>query len=153
MGSTTLRGMSRVAVMLAILLTTSGIVRSENWHPMVLKVTGIEADRGGTIHTFVFLEDGFPIQHEKAPRSYVSPIRGSEATISIEAPVDVPFALKVHHDEDGNNKVTKNWTGIFPAEGFGFSAGARMSMGPPSFADAKMTMPESNAVSIPMRYP
>jgi len=45
-----------------------------------------------------------------------------------------------HHDEDDNGKVTKNWTSIFPAEGSGVSAEAKMDFGLPSFATTSISM-------------
>ncbi len=153
MASTRLRFLKYLAALVAIVFATPGDVRAETWRPLTLHVSGIEAGRGGQLQFFIFLKDGFPIKHEKALKSYIRPVSGSDITISVQVPADAPFALKIHHDEDVNHKVTKNWTGIFPAEGFGFSAGAKMSMGPPKFADARMTLPENNTVSISMRYP
>jgi uncharacterized protein (DUF2141 family) len=140
-------------ISLTLLFALSPVARAENWNRMVLNIKGIEAERGGQIHVFVFLEDGFPIKHEKAQKSYVKPVKKEVLSLSIEAPANVPFALKVHHDEDGNNMVTKNWTGIIPAEGLGFSAGAKMNFGPPSFAKAKINIPMGKAASINMQYP
>ncbi len=49
--------------------------------------------------------------------------------------LDIPpgrYALAVIHDENVNGKLDTNWLGI-PKEGYGFSNGARASMGAPSF--------------------
>ena len=140
-------------VMGALMIVPRVVASAEAWHPLDLTITGIESKRGGQINIFVFQEDGFPITHSKAVRSYVKPVVGSKVTISLEVPADISFALKVHHDEDGNNKVTKNWTGIFPAEGLGFSSGARMNVAPPLFVEAEMTLPSDDSVSIEIRYP
>ncbi len=142
-----------LTIAITMLVVSPTGARAETWQSLALTVTGIEADRGGRLQFFVFLEDGFPKKHNKALKSYVKPVSGGEMTISLEVPADVPFAVKVHHDEDGNNKVTKNWTGIFPKEGLGFSAGAKMSPMPPTFGEAKMTAPAVNTISIHMRYP
>ncbi|HEX5514928.1 MAG TPA: DUF2141 domain-containing protein, partial [Gammaproteobacteria bacterium] len=40
--------------------------------------------------------------------------------------------LAVIHDENMNGKLDTNWLGI-PIEGYGFSSGAKASMGAPSF--------------------
>ena len=63
------------------------------------------------------------------------------------------YAVAAFHDGDG--KLTQNFLGM-PAEGFGFSKGAVGFMGPPSFADAAVTVGEGNArlaVSVPIAYP
>lgn len=124
-----------------------------DWRPLSVNVTDIDAVRGGQLQLFVFLEDGFPIKHEKALRQRTHPVDGTDAAFAIEVPSAEPFALKLHHDEDGSGQVTKNRTGIFPAEGFGFSAGAKMAIAPPTFTDAALTLPESGRVSIPMISP
>ncbi len=144
---------SYAVVTTAMVLSAGNEARAEDWQSMVLRVTGIEAARGGQIQVFVFLRDGFPIKQEKSVRSYVRPVAGDSLEFAIEVPADVPFAIKVHHDEDGTGTVTKNWTGIFPAEGFGFSAGAKMELFPPTFADAKTTWPSGGNLSIAVVYP
>ena len=148
---------SRISKYIALAIAAVGLspasVRAESWLPLVVTVSGIEPDRGGQIQFFVFLKDGFPIRHRKALKSQVRPVAGKKMTVTLNVPADVPFALKAHHDEDGNNKVSKNWTGIFPAEGLGFSSDAKMTPMPPSFADAKMVVPQGNATSITLRYP
>jgi uncharacterized protein (DUF2141 family) len=149
----TFRIVKYLLLMFSMLFASPAIVRAENWRPLVMKIKGIEASRGGQIRVFVFVKDGFPTKNDKALKTYTQPVGDGEIMIPIEAPADIPFALKVHHDEDGNNKLTKNWTGIFPTEGLGFSSDAKLNFGPPSFAAAKMSMPESMRVSISMLYP
>ena len=63
-------------------------------------------------------------------------------------------AVKVHHDEDGDTKVTKNWTGIYPAEGLGFSNKQRVTFtGPPSYKKSKILRANfGEIVEIDMRY-
>lgn len=71
---------------------------------------------------------------------------------NIQVP-DKPFAIKVHHDEDSSGTVTKDWTGFIPAEGLGFSSGAQLRFGPPSFDDAVMTLPNDGKIEINIIYP
>ena len=142
-----------LALALTAVTLSPGGVRAENWLPLEVTISGIEPGRGGKMQLFVFLKDGFPISHKKALEFLVVPVVGKKVTVTLNVPADVPFALKAHHDEDGNSKVSKNWTGIFPAEGLGFSSGAMMSPMPPSFSMAKMIMPQGNATSITLRYP
>ena len=142
-----------IMVTLTMITTLSSPTRAESWSTIDLTIENIEAERGGLLHVYLFLKDGFPVDHKKALRSYVKPVNSKVIPFSIQAPSDAPFALKIHHDENGDRKVTKNWTGIFPAEGLGFSSGAKLSFGPPSFKKAKMMMPASKSISITMRYP
>ena len=65
------------------------------------------------------------------------------------------YAVAAFHDADGDGDLTTNFLGM-PAEGFGFSKGAVGFMGPPSFADAAVTVGEGDAplaVSVPIAYP
>jgi len=69
---------------------------------------------------------------------------------------DVPevFAIKVHHDEDGTGQVSKNWTGIIPSEGLGFSNNARVRFGPPNFKQAKLELKlDLEPVKVNIIYP
>jgi uncharacterized protein (DUF2141 family) len=52
---------------------------------------------------------------------------------------DVPFgeyAVKVFHDENGNDELDTNFFGM-PTESYGFSNNASGTFGPPSYEDAK----------------
>ena len=135
------------------LFSVSNAAQANSWATVTLNVSEIDVARGGLIHVLVFLKDGFPIKHEKALKSYFKPVAAELMTFQIDVPADVPFAIKAHHDEDGNNRVTKNWTGVFPAEGFAFSSGAKMDLFPPTFAAARMSLSDTRVVFIPMLYP
>ncbi|MCC4797226.1 hypothetical protein BCT30_06825 [Enterovibrio norvegicus] len=121
-----------------------------------IRVKGIETSRPGQILVMLFQEEGFPKQHDKALEIKPYPATDAERSVVFE---NVPerFAIKVLHDEDEDGKVTKNWTGILPKEGLGFSNGARITFKAPSFSSALLTVAdieESNAPhDITMRYP
>jgi uncharacterized protein (DUF2141 family) len=57
------------------------------------------------------------------------------------------YAIIAFHDENGNGKLDKNFWGV-PIEPYGFSNGARAHLGPPSFADAVISITDENAISI-----
>jgi uncharacterized protein (DUF2141 family) len=123
-----------------------------NWKTLTLHITNIDLKRPGEIVVMVFQEDGFPKDHQKAIKKYsIDPLE-SHHQLSIQVP-DGKFALKIHHDEDKSGTMTKNWTGIIPAEGVGFSSGAKVKFGPPSFKAAQMELPESGETNISIIYP
>ncbi|HCS62710.1 MAG TPA: hypothetical protein DIW64_00700 [Cellvibrio sp.] len=123
-----------------------------NWKTLTLHITDIDIKRPGEIVVMVFQEDGFPKDHEKAIRKYhIDPLEPHHQ-LSIQVP-DGKFALKIHHDEDRSGTMTKNWTGFIPAEGVGFSSGAKVKFGPPSFKVAQMQLPDSGEASIAIIYP
>jgi uncharacterized protein (DUF2141 family) len=60
--------------------------------------------------------------------------------------VDVPagmYAVRVFHDKNSNNKLDLQFLG-FPAEPYGFSNDAKISLGPPSFRDAAFHVHSEN---------
>lgn len=66
---------------------------------------------------------------------------------------NIPFSVTVYHDEDASGTATKNWADFIPAEGLGFSSGAKLGFGPPSFDDAVMTLPADSKINIGLIYP
>jgi uncharacterized protein (DUF2141 family) len=63
------------------------------------------------------------------------------------------YAIATYHDENGNGKFDKTWIG-WPDEGLGFSNGAWISLGPPSFEEAAFEVrSKSQVVAVALRYP
>ena len=127
-------------------------VQAVEWHEIELTIYGIEFDRGGELNVYLFSKPGFPTKHEKALKRYKVEAQQTVQVVVIETP-DEPFAIKIHHDEDRSGSVNKNWTGLFPKEGLGFSSGAKIGFGPPSFKQAAMSVPDDGRVRIEMIYP
>jgi len=122
-----------------LLLTPTAYSKEDTGESLLnLHIKNIETDRGGQLIIFVFLEKGFPVEHDKAIRQKTIITKDTNIGITIEVPASSGFAIKVLHDEDMNNILTKNWTGIIPAEGLGFSNGARLNFGPPEFSEARI---------------
>ena len=62
------------------------------------------------------------------------------------------YAAQVFHDENRNKKVDRALFGI-PKEGVGFSNDARISLGPPKWADAVFGFDgHEQAIGLKMRY-
>ena len=62
------------------------------------------------------------------------------------------YALAVYHDENGNGEFDRTWIGL-PAEGLGFSNGAWIGLGPPSFEEAAVTLKgQEQTIVIALRY-
>ncbi len=119
-----------------------------------INVTGIDVDRGGNLIVFIFGEDGFPKIHAKALQTQTH----SQLSTAMSFTFDIPqqeIAIKILHDEDEDGKVTKNWTGIYPAEGLGFSKKQKVSLiGAPVYKKSKLVRSEfESGVNIEMVYP
>ena len=141
-----------VIFMLTCYAILSPEVYSMEWKKTNLIVNEIEHKRGGDICVYIFLEEGFPIKHEKALKQFCFNATSTTMQTNIQTP-DKSFAIKIHHDEDSSGAVTKNWTGFIPAEGLGFSSGAKLGFGPPSFDDAVITLPHDGNIEITIIYP
>jgi len=120
---------------------------------IVIHVENIDIRLPGHIMVMLYERDGFPKNHAKAIAINVIPVT-NEKVITRFTSVPAEFAIKILHDEDETGQVTKNWTGIMPAEGLGFSNGARIRFGPPKFKNAKLNLEDShNPITIMMIYP
>lgn len=64
---------------------------------------------------------------------------GKQALVTISDLAPGAYALAIYHDENGNDKFDKTWIG-WPDEGLGFSNGAWIKLGPPSFKDAAIKL-------------
>ena len=131
---------------------TNNVAVSAAIESISITVTGIDTSRGGKILVLIYGPDGFPKNHAKA--KYRAMKVATKPTLIFDFSVELAnYAVKVLHDENETGEVTKNWSGMLPAEGLGFSNGAGLSLsGPPSFKQAMLPM--SNAeFSIKLKYP
>lgn len=119
-----------------------------------IRVTAIDASRPGNIMAMVLGPDGFPIEHDRALEVQNKTADAEEITFTF-AVTQERFAIKILHDENEDGKTTKNWTGIIPAEGLGFSNGTKLTWrGPPKFRRAFLKLEEVNdEIIIPVIYP
>jgi len=133
------------------IVMTHGVNAAE----ITVQVDNINTDKKGQILVMLYGEDGFPKAHDKAIFTHAIPVTTNSISVNFDVNV-VPeqFAIKILHDEDNSGEVTKNWTGIIPAEGLGFSNGAKVSFGPPSFKKAQLTYsPNMPTITINVIYP
>ena len=63
------------------------------------------------------------------------------------------YAVQAYHDENDNRVLDRSFLG-FPKKGMGFSRDAPIRFGPPSFADAAVSVPAAGgAIGFGLRYP
>jgi uncharacterized protein (DUF2141 family) len=124
-----------------------------NAKEIVVNIENIDVSKSGNIMVMLYGHEGFPKDHAKAITIEVMPALVNKMMVKFSS-VPAEFAIKVLHDEDENGQVTKNWTGILPAEGLGFSNGAKLGFGPPSFSRAKVKLVDvTTPISIKIIYP
>lgn len=87
----------------------------------------------------------FPSEHSKAYGRYIVPIKEKKVIFTFQKLPFGEYSISVHHDEDGNNKINKNWYGL-PNEGLGASNDAKGNFGPPSFDKARVKLDKDELV-------
>lgn len=79
-------------------------------------------------------------------------VQASPMTVQFRDLLPGKYAVTVHHDEDGDGKLQRNFLGL-PLEGYGFSNNASTMFGPPSFsATAILLGNEDTTITIVVRY-
>ena len=111
---------------------------------------GLEKDEGSVMIRLASGEADFE-SDGRAFRSAIVKVENKQAVAVFE---DVPYgeyAIKIFHDENGNEKLDTNFLGI-PKEKFGFSNNVMGRFGPPSYEDARFRFEaEAATVEIEMR--
>jgi len=119
-----------------------------------LNITGVDVKRGGDLVVMIFSKEGFPKNHNDAllTQSSSQLDKNMMFTFNLNSP---EYAIKVWHDENGDGKVTKNWTGIYPKEGLGFSNQQQVTLtGPPKYNKSKLTFADyQGEINITIIYP
>ncbi len=77
---------------------------------------------------------------------------GKQAKVTFPNLPPGTYALASYHDENGNGKFDRTLIGL-PEEGLGFSNGAWIKLGPPSFKDAAIKLGAGPKIAvISLRY-
>lgn len=81
-----------------------------------------------------------------------TPIANGQARHTFKNLSPGTYAIAVYHDENRNDDFDTNFIGL-PLEGYAFSNGASVFLGPPSFDAARFVLSApSMAITIPMTY-
>lgn len=118
-----------------------------------ITVTNIDITKAGNITVMIYGEQGFPKIHEMSLLSETK--KATNKTMNFTFDInEQELAIKVLHDENSDGKVTKNWTGIYPKDGLGFSNKQKLTFtGPPTYEKSKiMVIPGKNDVTISIIY-
>ncbi|GJL64591.1 MAG: hypothetical protein NPIRA04_32450 [Nitrospirales bacterium] len=72
--------------------------------------------------------------------------------ICLQAPHPGTYAVVVHHDENDNKKLDRNWIGL-PTEGVGFSKNPELFLAPPAHNEVSFQVHEGvNRIDITLHY-
>lgn len=121
-----------------------------------ITVDNINVKKAGNIAVYIFGKRGYPKVHKEALFHQIIKVRKNKENFTFEIEDKIKdLAIKVHHDENSDGKVSKNWTGIYPKEGLGFSKKQEVVMfGPPNYKNSKLTLEEfQEKINISLIYP
>jgi uncharacterized protein (DUF2141 family) len=106
---------------------------------LIVTVNGFE-NSNGQVRVYLFDDPkAFPSKKDQAVKIAKEPIHDQRAEIIFD---DIPYgtyAVSVHHDANGNDKLDHNWM-YMPTEPYGASNGARSRFSAPKFNKAKFEL-------------
>jgi len=107
----------------------------------LLTVSGFDSDDGKAMIALFNSEESYSETGERF-KFVAAEIIDSKAEWLIEGLAFGEYAIKLYHDENGNQKMDRNMLGI-PSEDYGFSNNATGSFGPADYEDAKFIFEDS----------
>lgn len=100
-----------------------------------VQIDGIRSENGTIILNLFNSEKGFPEDASSAYTWKRAAIKDRKAEIVFKDLQPGTYAIAILHDENGNNRMEKNFLGI-PREGFAFSNNYKPLISSPSFREA-----------------
>ena len=144
-----------VSLLLGALLLSGGLAAADDPSggedargSLTLVVPGLASNEGKVIIALFDSAEGFEEEGAFVRSAFVEP----ENQRAVWTFGDLPFgeyALRLFHDENGNEKLDTNWVGM-PKERYGFSNDARGKFGPPGYEAAKFLF-ESDGMTIEVK--
>jgi uncharacterized protein (DUF2141 family) len=116
---------------------------------LTIDVAGITPDRGRIYVAIYDRADSFPISGRQLVGQVLDPT-DRHLTVHFKDLPPGQYAAVAYQDANGNGKLDKNFLGI-PKEPYGFSNGARGSVGPPEFSEAAVTLNPDGATRIELK--
>jgi len=113
---------------------------------LAVKVIGLD-NNDGTVHVALYNKpDHFPDR--------VGVLSDQQTTIGDRQAVTVfrdlipgQYAIAVYHDENNDDEFNQGFLGI-PLESYGFSNGAKAFLGPPSFTESAIQVPNTGTSTV-----
>jgi uncharacterized protein (DUF2141 family) len=119
---------------------------------MLVQVAGVRSDKGVLVAVLYgdkpdeFLKKGGRMARERVPA------RPGSVAVCLETPRPGTYAIAVYHDENGNGKFDRSWTGL-PTEGFGVSNNPKPMMRAPTLSESAIQVGSGHkVVNIDLRY-
>jgi len=136
--------MSHIFRALAASVTLGFAATSATAADLTIEVAGVVEAKGSV---YVALYDKSDTWMKKAFKtSGAEAAKGSTIVMFKDLP-EGDYAFSVFHDENGDRKMARNAMGM-PTEPWGFSKDAMGMFGPPSFDEAKVSVPAAGAKAV-----
>lgn len=114
---------------------------------IIVEVEGLSNNKG-QVYSHLYSNEHaeyFPTKSSNATHKRLVKPENQRATIVYENIPYGTYALTVHHDEDSNNKMNRNFIG-YPTEGFGLSNNPRIYFSVPKFDECKFIVDRDTVV-------
>ncbi len=114
---------------------------------IVVEVEGLPNNRG-QVYSHLYSEkhsEYFPTKSSNATYKRLIKPENQNVTIVYENIPYGVYALTVHHDEDSNNKMNRNFIG-YPTEGFGLSNNPTIYFSVPKFDECKFDVDKDTII-------
>jgi uncharacterized protein (DUF2141 family) len=139
--------MLRLTVLLVSVLSMGGAqqLSAQSGGTLQLEFVGLQNSWGQVMVAVYRSPQGWPSEDAAAYRTAVVSIQNKKASCTFP---DLPagtYAVAAYHDANRNRKMDTNFLGI-PLEAYGFSQGARGTMGPPDFKSAMLEVPATSTL-------
>ena len=97
--------------------------------------------------------EGFPMKLDKAAQKKIVQAADPKCEVVFEGIAYGTYAVSVFHDQNSNGKLDTVFLIGIPKEGVGCSNNAKGHFGPPSFADSKFILDQSEVdLNIELHY-
>lgn len=113
---------------------------------LTVNVIGLKSNKGDVHIALYDKPETFPSSDGMRTEEEVMIRKLQASTVFGNLPAG-KYAIAVYHDENSNDEFDQGFLGI-PLEDFGFSAGARAFLGPPSFEEADIILPDEGTTTV-----
>jgi len=132
----------RLLSIFALLLTAVFLIfaaaHSAHADSLVVTVRDIRSNEGDIRIALYSSADNFLVDGRTAATQSLSARRGDVKVVFVNLRPGI-YAAAAFHDENRSGDFDTNFIGV-PREGYGFSNGARASLGPPDFEEASVKL-------------
>src|SRR5262245_59774707 len=116
---------------------------AQQGNTITVPVTGLRYNNGNVRCGLFNSAATFPKDGQQF-QGAIGQITNQQATCTFSNVPPGTYAVAVFHAERGQDKMDTGFMGM-PRDGYGFSRGAKIGMGPPSFGDAAYSYAGGNA--------